>query len=315
MSRMSTPAGGEEGKGARFVGVDASIFIFRAYFSRPITTLSPRGYPLNAVEGFTHSLLSLLDTVTPCGLLVAFDESLGQGFREALFPAYKSRRALPDEALAFQLAACRRMAEALGIQCASHTHYEADDLLATAARGARQDGHPVTIVSADKDLAQILEADGDQLWDHAKSRVPLSRSQWEAKYGVRCNRLADYLAVCGDSVDDIPGLPGIGDKIAKNIFNEYSSLEDIYDNLDELIRLPVRGAARLSGLFCAHRENVFLYRQLTRLCDTVPAISADRQAPYRGGDSDQFAAVARELGFSPGWSAGLVQRYPGAFRQ
>ena len=300
----------------RFYGLDASIYIFRAYFARPVTALSPQGYPLNAVEGFAHTLLSLIDRVQPRYLVAAFDESLGQGFREQLYPLYKSRRALPDEALAFQLAACRSMAEVLGICCLSDSHYEADDLLASAARIAREAQRSVTVITRDKDLAQILTSDSDQLWDSAaRGQTPLSRRQWEAHYGVSCNRLADYLAVCGDSVDDIPGLPGVGEKSAKNIFNNYSNLEEIYDNLDDLRLLPIRGAAKLAAKFTAHRDDVFLYRQLTRLQDTLALPAGSASGAYQGSDAGAFSELAQSLGFPPQWAAGLVKRYSGVFGQ
>ena len=299
----------------RFYGLDASSYIFRAYFARPITFISPEGFPLNAVEGFVQTLLSLLAEVQPRYLVVAFDESLGQGFREQLYPHYKSRRALPDEALAFQLLACRRMAEVLGLSCLSDSHYEADDLLATAARAAREAKRAVTIITRDKDLAQILEADTDQLWDiGTRGQAPQSRRQWESHYGVCCERLADYLAVCGDSVDDIPGIPGVGEKTSIQIFKKYISLEDIYNNLDDVSSLPVRGAASLAAKFAAHREEVFLYRQLTRLRDTVAVPAECAVGAYTGSDALGFSGLARELGFSTRWIDGLLTRYSGVFR-
>lgn len=253
---------------ARLYCLDASIYIFRAYFSQPAQFYSEQGYSLHAVQGYLTCLLRFLHAEQPSRVLVAFDESLGQGFREALYSGYKSQRALPDDELAFQLRCCRAVSEALGLACCADEQFEADDLLATAASAAQQWGDAVTVLSRDKDLAQILRSDADRLQDIGRDAQ--TRLAWQMEKGVNCEALADYLAVAGDRVDGIPGLPGVGEGTAKVIFQHFSSLEAIFNNLDALASLPVRGAKGLAQRFSQHRDALFLYRQLTQLRRDVP---------------------------------------------
>ncbi|NKI17290.1 flap endonuclease [Spongiibacter sp. KMU-166] len=290
----------------RLYCLDASIYIFRAYFSRSSDFVSPEGFGLNAVEGFIDTVLSLLRQRKPDHLMAAFDESLGSGFREALYPEYKSRRALPDEALAFQLACCRRVAELLGIPCFSSAEFEADDLIASAAAVAQNMDWPVTVISRDKDLAQVLTGDSDELWHIGEP--PRSRALWQQERQLDCARLADYLAVLGDASDDIPGLKGVGEKTAKAIFQRFSSLEDIYGQLDQLALLPVRGAATLAAKFASQRSEVFLYRELTRLRRDVAVAGCPEELARRPVDSEGLRAFCLEVGFSRDYQQRLLRR-------
>lgn len=294
----------------RLYCLDASIYIFRAYFSQPQRYYSSAGYSLHAVQGYLRTLLDFLHAEQPSRVLVAFDESLGQGFREALYPDYKSQRALPDEELAFQLAACRSVSEALGLSCWADTRFEADDLLATAAWANQQEGGPVTVLSRDKDLAQILRTDQDYLYNLGAAK--LNREQWWLARGVRCEQLADFLAVAGDRVDGIAGLPGVGDATAKVIFQHFDSLEDIFAKLDALAELPVRGARGLAPRFKAHREALFMFRELTRLRRDAPmpahCISAVRRPP------DTAALEKASGGLPAAVIEGLLARFPRALK-
>ena len=295
---------------SRFYGIDASVYIFQAYFARQARHVSEQGFPLNALEGYLETLLKFLHSEHPAHVLIAFDESLGQGYRERLYPAYKSRRALPDESLAYQLRACRSISQALGLYCHAEAEFEADDILASAARQARARQLAVTIISRDKDLAQLLRDDTDRLW-HLGS-VPRSAEDWQQERGVACNRVADFLAVAGDAVDDIPGLKGVGEKTAKVIFERYPSLEAIYDNLDGLAALQVRGAKSLANKFTNAREELFLFRQLCRLRDDLP-LPGFEHAALRKSAADDWIAQGEVLGLSAGYLHALQSRYPRAF--
>ena len=294
----------------RFYGLDASVYIFQAYFARQTRHISPAGHALNAVEGYLETLLKFLHSERPESLLIAFDESLGRGFREQLYPAYKSRRALPDEALAFQLRACRELSEALGLCCYADAEFEADDILASGARRARELDMAVTIISRDKDLAQLLSGEADRLW-HLGS-APRSAREWQQERGIDCAAIADFLAVAGDAVDDIPGLRGVGEKTATRIFQHYRSLDAIYANLDGLAALPIRGAKGLAEKFIDARQELFLFRQLCRLRDDVP-LPAFGSPAMRRRRIDNWAERAEALGFTPAYLAQLQSRYPRAF--
>ncbi len=157
--------------------IDSSIYIFRSYFSLPDNWQAlDSGYPTNAVYGFTGFLLDLLRNKNPQYLFCAFDESLGSGFRHQLCPDYKANRELPDEALAFQLNACRQLCRVLGIAEMASNTYEADDLIAAVARRTRQENAQPVVVTRDKDLTQIIES-GDLYWDLARRR-PRPNARW-----------------------------------------------------------------------------------------------------------------------------------------
>ncbi|TGD75237.1 flap endonuclease [Mangrovimicrobium sediminis] len=276
--------------------VDASVYIFRAWFSMPDRWHTPAGMPLNAVVGYAGFLYDALAQTHPdLHVAAAFDESLGSCFRNEIFPGYKASRELPDEALAFQLQACRELTERAGVPCFGGPRYEADDYLASLARLAREQGLPVTVLTRDKDLGQLLQHAEDRWWDFAAQRS-LDAAGFEAQFGVAPRQFADYLALVGDAVDDIPGVPGIGPKTAAALLQAYDSLEGIADNAGQMESLPLRGAKRLWQRLEPHWEQALLARRLARLEAHVPELEA---MPACSRDADGNQAVVdylRELG-------------------
>ena len=272
--------------------IDASIWIFRAWFSLPDTLLDARGEPANALQGWAGFLLRLLASERPVRLGIAFDESLESGFRHRLYPDYKSARELPDESLAHQLRQCRRFAELLGIDCAASEEFEADDLIACAARQGRLDGFSNRVVTRDKDLLQVLR--DDDLWiDPGSPRVCDVAGACE-RFGVAPDRVADLQALVGDPVDGIPGLPGIGAKAAAAMLQRWGDLEGVYAALDDgrLADAPgLRGAGRLAGILQAHREQAFLFRRLTRMADDLPEPWRPHALEFRAPDASSTRAA------------------------
>jgi 5'-3' exonuclease len=247
--------------------VDASIYIFRAYFSLPERWHSPEGYALNAVYGYASFLLDLFKALGEHDghtLAAAFDESLGSCYRNQLFPAYKSSRELPDEALAYQLQACRKVTELLGIPCFSGSRYEADDYIATLAAQGRQQGRAVIVVSRDKDLGQLLLNDADRQWDFAAGKR-MDRQGFFDKFGVWPEQFSDYLGLVGDSTDDIPGVPAVGAKTGARLIQEFGDLESLAARTDQLAGLGIRGAARISKSLQENWQLALISRQLARL--------------------------------------------------
>lgn len=273
--------------------VDASIYIFRAYFALTGPWVSKSGLPTNAVVGFAGFLANLLERYPGGGFFAAFDESLGTCFRHAIHPGYKQRRALPDPALAFQLSACRELAETLGVPCAASPRYEADDLLASAARHARAEGRACVVLSRDKDLGQLLHGEDDVLWDFPGGE-PLHRAGWRARHGIRPEQLPARLALTGDPVDDIPGVPGIGEKTANSLLSDHEDVEDILADLPGIARSGRRGAARIAAQLEANREGLRMARRLTSLAsDALPAAPRFSRSPV---DGDRLDALLRSLG-------------------
>jgi 5'-3' exonuclease len=252
--------------------IDASIYIFRAWFSLPDRWYTREGQPVHAVYGYTKFLL---DFVEETGLAfigaAAFDESLGSNYRNDIYPAYKSSRELPDDDLAFQLRACREMTERLGMACYGGARYEADDYLASLARVSNERQIPVTVVTRDKDLGQIMQGPADYWWDFAQGER-LDCSAFEVKFGVQPQQFADYLALVGDPVDDIPGVPGIGAKTAARLLQAFSNLDELAKGLGRVGELDIRGAAGIRQRLQENWSQVLLARQLTALEANIPEV-------------------------------------------
>jgi 5'-3' exonuclease len=272
--------------------LDASIYIFRAWFSLPDRWHTDCGMPLNAVYGYASSLFAIRQRV-PRGdiLAAAFDESLGSCFRNDIYPGYKASRELPDEALAFQLASCRELTGLAGIACYAGPRYEADDYLACLARLAREENLSITVITRDKDLGQLLLSDHDQWWDAAADRV-LDRGGFLNQFGVHPHQFADYLALVGDSIDDIPGVPGVGPKTAALLLQALDSLETIAARPDDVAALPIRGAACLPEKLEAHWPQLQLSRRLACLQDEIEGVE---ELPDYSPGANHATAVADYL--------------------
>lgn len=278
--------------------LDASIFIFQYYFSLPENWASDEGYSTNAVYGYTAFLLRLLEEQRPRIIAACFDESLGSCFRNSIYPDYKCSRPPADEALAFQLQACREATELLGIASFSSREYEADDLLGSLSRLLRSKAPPIAILSRDKDLGQLLRREHDFLWDYSKKEKAFADGI-HGKFGVYPHQLADYLALVGDSIDDIPGVPGLGPKTAQALLGVHESIDGIFSALDELHQLPIRGAKKLAEKLEAHAEQVFMARQLATIVETVPlhCNSSDLAWSEAAVDRDNFGEFCERMGF------------------
>lgn len=248
--------------------IDASVFIFRAWFAVPDKMRDPQQNPVNALYGFARFLSDLLENVRPDRIAAAFDASLTSSFRNEIYPAYKANREPAPPQLKLQFARCRAVASALGVPVWSDDRFEADDFISTLAARARADGHAVAILSRDKDLAQSLQP-GDMLWDYPSGRR-VAYEQVPAVYGVRAEQIADFLALTGDTVDNIRGVPGVGPRTAARLLGHFADLESLYARLDEVSALALRGADGLVSRLRAHREAAFLARELTRLRRDAP---------------------------------------------
>lgn len=278
--------------------IDASIYIFRAWFSLPDRWHTPEGQPVSAVYGYGRFLVEFIERVgSRFHGAAAFDESLGTCFRHEIYDGYKRSRELPDPDLAFQLEACRELTERLGIACYSGPRYEADDYIASLARRFREREIAVTVVTRDKDLGQVMTSKHDRWWDYAADEELDSQAFFE-RFGVLPAQFADYLALVGDPVDDIPGVPGIGGKTAAMLLQAFGNLDGIYASLDDVPATGIRGAARVQERLAAHRHDVNLSRRLTGLEERIPRLG--RAPTFRLGQGAIEAAsdYLAELGLS-----------------
>lgn len=248
--------------------IDASYFVFRAYYSVGLEMTDGDGQPVNALYGFSRFIGDLLEEARPEHVAVAFDESLSSSFRNAIYPAYKMNREPAPPDLRRQFGLCRELCRLIGLaEFCSPTH-EADDIIGTIAARLRAAGHPSVLVTRDKDLAQLVR-DGDHYWDYAGERR-YAYHEIEAQFGVRPERMADFLALTGDAVDNIPGVPGVGPKTAAALLSAFASLEELYDGLDRVGGLPIRGAGRLAVKLSEHREAAYFARRLTVIACDMP---------------------------------------------
>jgi DNA polymerase-1 len=277
--------------------VDASMYIFRAWHSIPPDLLDADGWPVNAVHGFTRFMLELLERQRPRYIVVAFDASLETSFRNTLYPAYKANRDTAPEELRRQFAHCQALCRALGLSVLVDGRYEADDLIGTALQRLRAQGRRGVIVSADKDLSQLLQEDDEQ-WDYARDQ------RWradgvKARYGVHAHQIADYLGLTGDAVDNIPGVPGIGAKTAAILLAHFESLDALLARHAEVAFLRLRGAAQHSQRLRDHREIALLCRQLATIALDAPLPDDFTDATRRPHDDAALQRLFEQLRIGP----------------
>jgi 5'-3' exonuclease len=248
--------------------VDASVYVFRAYYSMPDDMVDDQGNPINALYGFCRFLGDFMEQVKPVHMAVLFDSSHTTSFRTDIYPQYKANRDPAPPELKRQFEQCRQFTRALGLVEWAHPKYEADDLIGTLVTEGRREGRASTIVTRDKDLAQLV-AKNDVFWDFAgKGRI--TYDQIPDVFHVWPEQIADFLALAGDSVDNIPGVPGVGRKTAAALLQHFGSLEKVYANLDTVHEVSVRGAKKLGARLGEHKEAADLARKLTGIACDAP---------------------------------------------
>lgn len=278
--------------------VDASLYVFRAWHSMPEQFFDQQQHPVNAVHGFARFMLDLLEREHPTHVLMAFDVSLTSSFRNAIYPAYKANREPPPDSLRRQFDYCRELAAALGLCVLADVGYEADDLIGSAVTVMRGHGFASVIVSADKDFGQLLR-ESDQQWDFAR------QTRWDAtalpeRMGVRADQVIDFLALAGDSVDNIPGVRGVGAKTAAALLAHFDTLEALLARIDEVPYLRLRGAAGIARKLREHADDARLSRQLAAIALDAPVPAEAADYGVRGPDQAQAATLCQQLRIGPG---------------
>jgi DNA polymerase-1 len=275
--------------------VDASIYIFRAWFSISDEFVNSAGEPVNAVYGFTGFLCNLLEQTKAEHIGVAFDESLSKSYRNEIYPQYKANRDPAPEELKRQFIWARAVAESMGLSCFADNRYEADDLIGTLASHHRDRGHPICVITSDKDLAQLIDKN-DTWWDFSKSQK-FGPAKIKDKFGVFPEQIADYLALTGDAVDNIPGVPGVGPKSAAALLNHFDNLDEILKRLEEVQHLSIRGAKSLQKKLHDHREAAELARRLTIIETQVPSALQNPDLTRSELDEARVNRLFDDMGF------------------
>ena len=267
--------------------VDLSSYIFRAYHALPPLS-SPGGEPTHATYGTVSMLHKLIGERKPALLAVAMDTK-GPTFRDELFDAYKANRGEPPPDLSVQIARSREIVEAYNIPIFQEEGVEADDLIASIAQQTQKKGLFLVIVGADKDLMQLVN-DRVVLWDTMRD-VVYGPEEVEAKFGVKPSQMRDLLALMGDSVDNVPGVPSIGIKTAAELLRQFGSIDEAYKRLDEIPKKRTREA------LAQHEAEARLSQQLVSLRDDVPCKLELDKLRYGGADYDKLRRLYNELGF------------------
>ncbi len=244
-----------------FILVDGSSYLYRAYHAFPPLTNS-KGEPTGAMYGVLNMLRSLIIQYKPSHVVVVFDAK-GKTFRDELYEEYKSNRPpMPDD-LREQIEPLHEMVQAMGLPLLSITGVEADDVIGTLALKAASDGRNVLISTGDKDMAQLVTPNITLI--NTMTNVILGPDEVKEKYGVPPELIIDFLALMGDSSDNIPGVPGVGEKTALGLLQGLGSLEDIYQQLDKIATLSFRGAKTLGAKMVEHEKVAKLSYQLATI--------------------------------------------------
>ncbi|HEY1774005.1 MAG TPA: DNA polymerase I [Gammaproteobacteria bacterium] len=279
---------------APLVLVDGSSYLYRAFFGLPPLT-SPTGEPTGAIYGVTNMLKKLMADFTPEHVAVVFDAS-GKTFRDEIFEEYKAtREPMPDD-LRAQVEPLNELVEALGFPLLKVSGVEADDVIGTLAKRGAEAGMRVLISTGDKDMAQLVEGDQVTLIN-TMSDTKLNREGVKEKFDFWPEQIIDYLALVGDSSDNIPGVPGVGPKTAAPLLAHFGTLEALYERIGEVPQVQVRGAKTLGPKLAEHKESAFLSKRLATIHCAVELPLGPRDLAMRAPDKAKLKALYARFGF------------------
>ena len=271
--------------------VDGHSYIHRAYHAIRYLSNS-KGFPTNVVFGFTKMLLKLLAEKKPKHIVIAFDVK-GPTFRHGIYEDYKANRPpMPDD-MSIQIPFTKEIIKNLNIKTIEKEGYEADDVIGTLARLCEDKGFKVIIVSSDKDFRQIISPN-ISMWDSMNDRITDYASLKET-YGLEPEKFIDVMGLSGDVSDNIPGVPGIGEKTAVNLIREFGSFENVFEHVGEIKRNKLRENLQKS------RENAFMSRRLVRI-DRFVSIDDDIDNLKIGEpDKKELAGIFNDMEFKELW--------------
>jgi DNA polymerase-1 len=293
-AKPATKAAGALKKGDHLYLVDGSGYLFRAYHALPPLTRKSDGLPVGAVSGYCNMMWKLLEDMkgadAPSHLAVVFDAG-AVTFRNAIYDRYKANRPPPPDDLIPQFPLVRDATRAFGVSCVEMDGFEADDLIATYARLAREAGARCTIISSDKDLMQLVEDGKVELYDTMKNKRIASAEVME-KFGVPPSKVIEVQALAGDSVDNVPGVRGIGIKTAAELINQYGDLETLLSKAME-IKQPKRRETLIENA-----ENARISKKLVTLDDNAKIPETPDQFAVHEPDPKELIAYLKGMEFN-----------------
>lgn len=268
--------------------IDGSSYIFRAFFALPPLSNS-KGIPTNATLGFTNMLLKVTKEFKPELLAVVFDVP-GPCFRNEVYTAYKANRPTMPERLALQIPYIKNIVEGLNVALLEKEGYEADDVIGTIAKEAVRKGHPVRIITGDKDIFQLIG--GDVITIDTMKNKSFGDTEVRNRFGVEPKQLVDLLALAGDTVDNIPGVPGIGLKTAAALIREFGSLENLLENVQKISKAKIREK------LITFADQARLSKQLVTIDTQVPLDYRFQDLSFSGEFKETLKEIFKELEFT-----------------
>jgi DNA polymerase-1 len=276
---------------------DGHVYIFRAYFSMPSMSATD-GTPCNAAYGFANTLIRYATEEDPTHAGVCFDAAM-TSFRNELEPEYKAQRGETPEELEPQFDLCHEIAIALGFAVYEVDDYEADDLLGTVAAEVVKRQGRARVITTDKDLCQLVREDGRvHVYDLAKEKT-FDADAVREKFGVSPHQIPDYLGLVGDTVDNLPGVPGIGAKSAAAVLQAFPTIEEVPDEIAEWEGVTVRGAKRMAEKIAEHRARALKTKSLATVLRKVPGVTPSlSDLAYNGADRERTEELFERLGWN-----------------
>jgi DNA polymerase-1 len=267
--------------------IDGTAYIYRAYHA--IRSLSnSRGLPTNAVYGFTRMLIKLMEDRSPEYIAMFFDAK-GSTFRHEMYADYKANRPPMPEDMVVQLPYIKEVTAAFNLPIMEMAGFEADDLIGTVARQAEKAGYSVVIVTGDKDFMQLV-SDRTIIWDPMKENI-ISPQTIEEKFGIEPRQMIDVQGLSGDTADNIPGVPGIGQKTAISLIKSYHSMEGVYEKLNTITRKKLR--ENLENF----KDQAFLSRKLVTIQKRAPLTLDPKKFKVTAPKRDKLAELFKQLEF------------------
>ena len=272
--------------------IDGNSIAYRAFFALPLLN-NDKGVHTNAVYGFTTMLMKMLEEEKPTHILVAFDAGKTT-FRHETFKEYKGGRQKTPPELSEQFPFIRELLDAYGIKRYELENYEADDIIGTLAVSAEQEGYEVKVISGDKDLTQ-LSTDNITVGITRKGITDIEEytpTHIQEKYGLTPNQLIDMMGLMGDPSDNIPGVPGVGEKTAIKLLKEFHTLEDVLASIDQL------SGKRLKENLTEFKDQATMSKELVTVMKDAPIEIGVDELLFEGYDTAKLSAIFRELGFN-----------------
>lgn len=268
--------------------LDGSSYIYRAFFALPHLS-SASGLPTNASLGFTNMLLKMLKDKSPEYMAVIFDAK-GPTFRHELYESYKITRPPMPYNLSSQIPYIKEIVEGLNISMLELEGYEADDIIATICKEMENKEYKVIVITGDKDLFQLVSKNVT-LWDSMKNKVS-GLVEVKERFEIEPHQIPDVMGLTGDSIDNVPGIPGIGEKTAIRLIKEFQSIENLLDNIDQIPKEKLKANLR------RYKDQALLSKELVTLKSDVPVACDLKHLKVKSPDRTKLRKLFKELEFT-----------------